>query len=129
MIVSIIYWGMQVGVLWLLLKAVGVDAGPSLTLGLVSVPILVGMLSPVPGGAGVREALMIAMAHVYNVDSGAVLLAALVYRVALFAAIPILYAGVRLWLKLEHERPIADLHHLADANASAAVAAPLEENR
>jgi hypothetical protein len=58
-----------------------------------------------------------------------VLLAALVYRVALFAAIPILYAGVRLWLKLEHEQPIADLHQLADANAGAAVAAPLEENR
>jgi uncharacterized protein (TIRG00374 family) len=129
MIVTFVYWGMQIAVLWLLLNAVGVDAGPSLTLGLVSVPILVGMLSPVPGGAGVREALMIAMAHVYNVDSGAVLLAALVYRVALFAAIPILYAGVRLWLKLEHEQPIADLHHLADANAGAAVAAPLEENR
>lgn len=129
MAVSIVYWGMQVLVLWLLLKAVGVDASASLTLGLVSVPILVGMLSPVPGGAGVREALMIAMAHVYDVDSAAVLLAALVYRVALFAAIPLLYAGVRLWLKLEHQSPIADFHHLTDTSMGAGIVAPEEESR
>jgi uncharacterized membrane protein YbhN (UPF0104 family) len=110
--VSIFYWGMQIGVLWMLLKAVGVDPGISLTLGLVSVPILIGMVSPVPGGAGIREALMVAMAHVYDVDSAAVLLAALVYRVALFAAIPVLYAGVRFWLRREHLEPTVHIHDL-----------------
>jgi uncharacterized membrane protein YbhN (UPF0104 family) len=110
--VSLVYWGVQVAVLWLLLKAVGVDAGASLTLGLVSVPILIGMISPVPGGAGVREGLMVAMARVYNVDSVAVLLAALVYRIALFAAIPILYALVRLQLRREHLQPAVHLHEM-----------------
>ncbi len=110
--VSIVYWGMQIAVLWLLLKAVGVDPSASLTLGLVSLPILIGMVSPVPGGAGIREALMVAMAHVYDVDSTAVLLAALVYRVALFAAIPVLYAGVRFWLRREHLEPTMHMHDL-----------------
>lgn len=111
--VSLVYWGMQIAVLWLLLDAVGVDPSASLTLGLVSVPILIGMVSPIPGGAGIREALMVAMAHVYDADSAAVLLAALVYRVALFAAIPVLYAGVRLWLRREDLEPTVHMHDLA----------------
>jgi uncharacterized membrane protein YbhN (UPF0104 family) len=112
-VASLVYWAMQIAVLWLLLRAVDVDPSVSLTLGLVSLPILIGMVSPVPGGAGVREALMVAMAHVYDADSTAVLLAALVYRVALFAAIPVLYAGVRLWLRREHLEPTVHMHDLA----------------
>ncbi len=111
-VVSLIYWGMQVAVLWLLLRAVGVEAGASLTLGLVSVPILIGMLSPVPGGAGIREGLMVAMARVYDADAVAVLLAALVYRIALFAAIPVLYAAVRFELRREHLEPTVNIHEL-----------------
>jgi uncharacterized membrane protein YbhN (UPF0104 family) len=110
--VTAIYWGMQFAVLWLLLDAVGVDPGVKLTLGLVSVPILIGMVSPVPGGAGVREALMIAMAHLYDVNSTDVLLAALVYRVALFAAIPVLYSGVRVILSKEHIAPTMTIDEL-----------------
>ena len=42
---------------------------------------------------------MVAIAGVAGADPAAVLLAGLVYRVALFAAIPVLYAGVRLALR------------------------------
>ncbi|MEZ4625299.1 MAG: lysylphosphatidylglycerol synthase domain-containing protein [Thermomicrobiales bacterium] len=70
------------------------------------------MISPVPGGAGVREGLMVAMARVYDVDSVAVLLAALVYRIALFAAIPILYAAVRFELRREKLEPTVHMHEL-----------------
>ncbi|MGH2558455.1 MAG: lysylphosphatidylglycerol synthase transmembrane domain-containing protein [Thermomicrobiales bacterium] len=98
---SIVYWLGQAIVLWLLLEALTDDASPSLALGVVSIPVLVGMLSPVPGGAGIREALMLAVARVHDADTGAVLLAALAYRVALFAAIPVLYAGVRIWLSVD----------------------------
>jgi uncharacterized membrane protein YbhN (UPF0104 family) len=59
------------------------------------------MLSPVPGGAGVREALMLAVARVHGADGASVLLAAVTYRVALFASIPILYALVRVWLTFD----------------------------
>jgi uncharacterized membrane protein YbhN (UPF0104 family) len=96
--VTIIYWAGQGLVIWLLLRALGVSPSTTLVLGLTSLPILVGMLSPVPGGAGIREALMLAVARAHDADSAAVLLAALTYRIALFASIPVLYAAVRVWL-------------------------------
>jgi uncharacterized membrane protein YbhN (UPF0104 family) len=103
---SIVYWVGQGVVIWLLLAAMTDNAGALLALGLISLPVLVGMLSPVPGGAGIREALMLAVARVHNADAGAVLLAAITYRIALFAAIPVLYLAVRIWLgrRKEEER-------------------------
>jgi len=99
--VSLFYWIVQAVVLSIFLKALDGDTSIKLILGLVTIPVLVGMLSPVPGGAGIREALMIGVAHVEGADSAVVLLAALIYRIALFAAIPIVYAGVRVWLRAE----------------------------
>ena len=96
---TVVYWALQLVVLGLFLRATGVDPDLRLVLGLVSLPLLIGMLSPVPGGAGVREALMVAIAGVVAADSAAVLLAALVYRVALFAALPVLYLAIRLRLR------------------------------
>lgn len=103
LIVTVIYWIVQGGVLFLLLKAIdGTDPQLSLVLGLTTLPILVGMLSPVPGGAGVREALMIAVASVHGANEANVLLAGVTYRIALFAAIPILYAIIRALIWLRH---------------------------
>lgn len=99
--VGIAYWIAQGAVMWLLLRALGERSGPDLILGLTALPILVGMLSPVPGGAGVREALMLGVARVQHADGAAVLLAALTYRVALFVSIPVLYAIVRVWLAVD----------------------------
>jgi uncharacterized membrane protein YbhN (UPF0104 family) len=97
---TFVYWSVQAGVLWILLDAL--DAGPSagLVLGLVTVPILFGMLSPGPGGAGVREALMIAVAGAYGGEAALALVAAIAYRILLFAAIPILYLLVKGWIAL-----------------------------
>ena len=97
LVVTVVYWIVQGGVLFLLLKALdGSDPKLSLVLGLTTLPILVGMLSPVPGGAGVREALMIAVASVHGANEANVLLAGVTYRIALFAAIPILYGIIRI---------------------------------
>jgi uncharacterized membrane protein YbhN (UPF0104 family) len=98
---------------------------------LITIPVLVGMLSPVPGGAGIREALMIGIAHVEGVDSAIVLLAALMYRVALFAAIPIVYAGVRVWLRAEGKEVLSleDLTHPAENGTIAANASGNEPAR
>jgi uncharacterized membrane protein YbhN (UPF0104 family) len=104
---SIVYWIAQGAVLWLLLDAIGQQPGIALVLGLISLPVLVGMLSPVPGGAGVREALMLAVARVHNADGASVLLAAVTYRIALFASIPILYVLVRIWLTAAPGSPAA----------------------
>lgn len=97
LVITIGYWVVQAVVLRLLLDATGAGTGPGLVLGLVSIPILIGMISPVPGGAGVREALMLAVARIHHANGAAVLLAALTYRVALFAAVPLLYGLVRVW--------------------------------
>lgn len=92
------YWLLQGVILWILLRALGQTAAALLIVGLLALPVLIGMLSPLPGGAGVREALMVAVARLEEVDPAPVLLAAVTYRVALFLAVPILYAAVRLWL-------------------------------
>lgn len=102
--VSLGYWILQGIVLALLLDAFGASTDAGVVLGLISMPVLVGMLSPVPGGAGVREALMVVVADVHSADPAAVLVAAVTYRVALFAAIPVLYIVVRLWLSLTGRR-------------------------
>lgn len=104
-VITAVYWAAQGLVIWLLLRALDVDPSFALVLGLTSLPILVGMLSPVPGGAGIREALMLAVARAHNADSAAVLLAALTYRIALFASIPVLYAAVRAWLSASPPGP------------------------
>jgi len=95
---TLLYWVLQGIVLWSLVRALSGDSSVLLALGLTAFPILVGMLSPLPGGAGVREALMVAVARVHHADAGAVLVAAITYRILLFAAIPILYGAVRIWL-------------------------------
>ena len=76
-------------------SAFGVDPTFEFILGLTTLPILVGMLSPIPGGAVVREALMYVVARLADVPAIPVIAAALIYRFALFAAIPILY-GIAL---------------------------------
>jgi uncharacterized membrane protein YbhN (UPF0104 family) len=54
------------------------------------------MLSPVPGGAGVREALMAAAARLGGAAAGPVVLAAVAYRLALFVVTPLVWGVVRL---------------------------------
>lgn len=91
-----VYWLIQIGVMSAFLDVFGVDFSLSLVLGLMGLPVLIGMLSPVPGGAGVREALMAAMARLEGVPAAPVILAAVSYRLALFAVTPIVWGVLRL---------------------------------
>ncbi len=114
--VTLVYWVMQGVVLWMLVTALGVSVSVSFMVGFTSLPILVGMLSPIPGGAAVREGLMYVVARLsgYGPEADAVLAAALIYRFALFAAIPILFGVNRIWLKSTMDtaqgasKPVAD---------------------
>ena len=98
--VSLIYWILQGVVLWMLITALGVTVSAPFMLGFTSLPILVGMLSPIPGGAAVREGLMYVVARLsgFGSEADAILAAALIYRFALFAAIPILFGLNKIWL-------------------------------
>jgi uncharacterized protein (TIRG00374 family) len=100
--VSVAYWALQGVVLAIVISALGVAASFELTLGVTSMPILIGMFGPLPGGAGLREGLMYGVAELSQAPGGTILAAAIVYRLALFGAIPILYLLVRAWLSLRH---------------------------
>lgn len=97
-LVTAVYWTVQGIVLAFLVYGFNVHPDPVLILGLTSMPILVGMLSPIPGGAVVREALMYVVARLAGAPAGDILAAAVIYRIALFGAIPILYALTRWWI-------------------------------
>jgi uncharacterized membrane protein YbhN (UPF0104 family) len=90
------FWAIQAGIMAALLQLFGVAISPSLIFGIMGVPVLVGMLSPVPGGAGVREALMAAAARLAGIPAGPVVLAAVAYRLALFVVTPLVWGAVRL---------------------------------
>ncbi len=90
------FWAIQTGIMAALLQLFGVTVSLSLLLGIMGVPVLVGMLSPVPGGAGVREALMVAAAGLAGIAAGPVVLAAVAYRLALFVVTPPVWGVVRL---------------------------------
>lgn len=93
---TVVYWIVQLGVMNALLGIFGVEDGPSLLLGLMGLPVLIGMLSPIPGGAGIREALMAAVASLEGVSAAAVVLAAVSYRLALFVVTPAVWGALRL---------------------------------
>lgn len=99
-LITVIFWITQGSVIWVLMKAIDGE-GPALLLvaGLTTFPIMIGMLSPVPGGAGIREALMIAVAGVHGANEASVLLAGVTYRIALFSALPILYVVIRAMIQ------------------------------
>ncbi|MBW3631647.1 MAG: flippase-like domain-containing protein [Chloroflexi bacterium] len=98
------FWLIQVGVMAVILEAFGADVAPMLLLGIMGLPMLIGMLSPVPGGAGVREALMAAAARLEGVPAGPVVLAAVAYRLALFVVTPFVWSVIRLASKSPRRR-------------------------
>jgi uncharacterized membrane protein YbhN (UPF0104 family) len=110
LIVSALYWVLQGVVLWMLVVALGVDVSAAFILGFTALPILVGMLSPIPGGSGVRELLMyvVARSSGYGAEADAIVAAALIYRFALFAAIPLLFGVNKLWLRAQRESQLSN---------------------
>lgn len=98
LVTTLFYWIAQGIVLAFLMRAMNVDTSFEFLLGLTTLPMLIGMLSPIPGGAVVREAMMYVVARLANIPGAEVVAAAVIYRMALFLAIPILYGFTRLWL-------------------------------
>lgn len=90
------FWVTQIGIMAALLSVFGVPISLQLLLGVMGMPVLIGMLSPVPGGAGVREALMAAAARLGGTPAAPVVLAAVAYRLALFLVTPLVWGAVRL---------------------------------
>ncbi|MCC7021570.1 MAG: flippase-like domain-containing protein [Thermomicrobiales bacterium] len=94
------YWAAQSAIMAALLAIFGTPPSAPLVLGVMGLPMLIGMLSPVPGGAGVREALMAGAARLEGLAAGPVVLAAITYRLALFVVTPIAWGIVRVARRL-----------------------------
>ncbi len=97
--VTLLYWVTQGAVLWVLLDALNADHHIRMILGMATLPWLIGMASMVPGGTGVREAMMVAVAGVEGAAAAPALVAAVSYRICMFLAIPVLFVILRLWLR------------------------------
>ena len=63
---------------------------------LANISLLIGLVAPVPGGLGVREAVMAGIAGVIGISIPAVLALSVLHRAGLAIGLPIVLAGARL---------------------------------
>ncbi|HLI51115.1 MAG TPA: lysylphosphatidylglycerol synthase domain-containing protein, partial [Thermomicrobiaceae bacterium] len=59
---TLVYWALNVAAVWVAAEAVGITLHPLALLLLSNLPLLLGLLSPLPGGIGVREGAMTVVA-------------------------------------------------------------------
>src|SRR5690606_9535158 len=93
---TLLYWFLQVVVVGLMCWALGIHFAVLDVLARAAVPGLAGMLAPVPGGVGVREAAIVALAAVTDATTATLVTLAIVQRVLLVAALPLALGALRL---------------------------------
>lgn len=93
---TLLYWFLQVIVVGLMFWALGVEIIVMNVLGVVTVPGLAGMLAPLPGGVGVREAATVALTTVTGISAATLVTLAIVQRVLLIASLPLSLGLVRV---------------------------------
>ncbi len=89
-------WVLDTLAIWLAAKALGVSLGLSALILISNLPLLIGLISPMPGGIGFREGAMAGVAGVLALPVAAILAAAILHRAALLVALPIVLAAIRL---------------------------------
>jgi uncharacterized membrane protein YbhN (UPF0104 family) len=88
-------WLLDTLAIWLAAKAVGVSLGLSALVLISNLPLLVGVLSPMPGGIGFREGAMAAVAGALAIPVTVILAAAILHRAVLILALPIVAGLIR----------------------------------
>lgn len=96
LLLTFTYWLLGLSSVWIAAAAVGLRLGPPSLLLVGNLPMLLGLLSPVPGGVGLREAAMAATAGAIGVPVAGIVAAAVLQRAILVAALPLTLALVRL---------------------------------
>jgi glycosyltransferase 2 family protein len=89
-------WILDTLAIWLAAKAVGVTLGISSLILISNLPLLIGVISPMPGGIGFREGAMAAVASVLIIPVAAILAAAILHRALLILALPIVAGLIRV---------------------------------
>lgn len=104
---TLLYWLLQVIVGALMFWALDIDLVVIDVLAIVTVPGIAGMLAPLPGGLGVKEAVTIALTTVTGASAATLVTLALVQRVLLMLALPLALGAVRL-VRGVHARFVQD---------------------
>jgi uncharacterized membrane protein YbhN (UPF0104 family) len=89
-------WILDTLAIWLAAKAVGVSLGLTGVILISNLPLLVGVVSPMPGGIGFREGAMAAVASALTLPVAAILAAAILHRAVLILALPIVAGLIRV---------------------------------
>ncbi len=89
-------WILDTLAIWLAAQAVGVSLGVAPLFLMSNLPLLIGLISPMPGGVGFREGAMAGVAGVLALPVSAVLAAAILHRAVLLLALPLVLGAIRL---------------------------------
>lgn len=89
-------WILDMGAVSVASIAVGLRLGVLDILLLANLALLAGLVAPVPGGLGVREAVMASIASVLGISVPAILALSILHRAGLALGLPIVLAGARI---------------------------------
>jgi len=92
---TVLYWLLQVSVVVLLFWALHIEIDLANALAVSTLPLLAGMLAPVPGGIGAREAVTVALTAATGIGAAELLSLAVLQRVLLVGALPLALLAVR----------------------------------
>lgn len=93
---TIARWLLDTAAIWFAAKAFGLTLGFAPLLLISSLPLLIGLISPMPGGIGFREGAMAGVAGVLVLSTSAILAAAILHRAILLAALPLVLGIIRV---------------------------------
>ena len=93
---TVVRWLLDTAAIWLAAKAVGVSLGVSALILISNLPLLIGVISPMPGGIGFREGAMAAVASALVIPVAAILAAAILHRAVLILALPLVAGLIRV---------------------------------
>ncbi len=86
---SLLRWVADLASFWLVAAALGLRLEFGRLLVLTNLPALAGMVSPVPGGLGIREGSVLAAGSALGLSAGTLALVALLHRTVLLAGLPL----------------------------------------
>lgn len=86
---TLAYWALNVSAVWVAAETVGISLHPVALFLISDVPLMLGLLSPLPGGIGIREGAMVVIAGALSISATGILAAAVIQRGMLVIALPV----------------------------------------
>jgi uncharacterized protein (TIRG00374 family) len=96
LLLTLARWVADSATIWTAAAALGVHLGATPLLLLSNIPLLLGLVSPFPGGVGLREGAMAAIAGMINLTITGIVAAAVLHRAVMVAALPALLGLIRV---------------------------------